>query len=656
MTGLNHITVSFSARFSGKSPGRMLVCMLVLWLGLAAHTAIAQTMPRPAGLEPGIAFWQRVFAEVTTDQALAHDKRHLGIVYEKVDLPPSASASKRRRIFKSVRGRYSGILNTLADGKRSQLTATEARVLSLWPENVSNAELRRAAGNIRMQQGLADRFHAGLVRSGQWQDFIREKLAEAGVPESLSALPHVESSFNPKARSNVGASGMWQFTRSTGRRFMQIDYVVDERRDPYLSSEAAAKLLQYNYSILKSWPLAITAYNHGVAGMRRAVKRVGTEDIDVIIEKYTGRAFGFASRNFYVAFLAALEVEQNAEQHFGPVQRMQPQQDLVVTMPDYMPLQALGAALGVTSDQLGSWNPALMPAVLNGSKYVPKGFRLRVPKSVVQQPVSRLIASIPAAQRYADQTPDMFHKVERGDSLSVIAARYRTSVSELVALNGLRSRHRIRAGQVLRLPYSGPSAPLPADASQYIVRRGDTLGEIARRAGVSETELMAYNSLSNRNRIYVGQVLQLGGQTVADKPAAPIVVVDREQPVAPVVVAGSGEDSLPMALPAVIVEAAEDQQQAFVGQSAEPAVQVVQPAALLADPSDYLVADDGSIEVQAEETLGHYADWLGVKTQRLRDWNGYSFRRPVVIGHRIKLKFGEVSRELFVQRRLAHHR
>ena len=95
------------------------------------------------------------------------------------------------------------------------------------------------------------------------------------MPAALVALPHVESSYNPIARSFVGAAGLWQFTRSTGRRFMQIDHVVDERRDPFLSSVAAASLLQYNYSILKSWPLAITGYNHGVAGMRRAVKKFG---------------------------------------------------------------------------------------------------------------------------------------------------------------------------------------------------------------------------------------------------------------------------------------------------------------------------------------------------------------------------------------------
>ena len=127
---------------------------------------------------------------------------------------------------------------------------------------------------MRFQQGLADRFHAGLVRSGQWRDHIQKSLRAAGVPEELAALPHVESSFDPNARSFVGAAGLWQFTGDTGRRFMQIDQAVDERRDPYESSDAAARLLKYNYSMLNTWPLAITAYNHGTAGMRRAVDQM----------------------------------------------------------------------------------------------------------------------------------------------------------------------------------------------------------------------------------------------------------------------------------------------------------------------------------------------------------------------------------------------
>ena len=134
-------------------------------------------------------------------------------------------------------------------------------------------------------------------------------------------LPHVESSFNPRAYSKVGAAGLWQFMRSTGRRYMRIDGAVDDRLDPFRSTEAAAQLLAYNYRVLGTWPLALTAYNHGTAGMRRAKETLGTDDIVRIVRNYTSRTFGFASRNFYVSFLAALEIDRNPEKYFGSLQK-----------------------------------------------------------------------------------------------------------------------------------------------------------------------------------------------------------------------------------------------------------------------------------------------------------------------------------------------
>ena len=189
--------------------------------------------------------------------------------------------------------------------------------------------------------GVADRFRAGFVRSGLWMAHIRSSLAEAGVPAALAALPHVESSFDPGVYSLVGASGLWQFTRATGKHYLTIDYVVDERRDPFISSEAAARLLRDNYDKLDSWPLAITAYNHGITGMRRAVRTLGTKDIEKIVRNYEGRSFGFASRNFYVAFLAAADIEANPSRYLGKLKREAPRQEMVVTLPHYVSVKAL---------------------------------------------------------------------------------------------------------------------------------------------------------------------------------------------------------------------------------------------------------------------------------------------------------------------------
>jgi membrane-bound lytic murein transglycosylase D len=484
-----------------------LLLTAICWVASAQAEALFE---RPPGLEQDVEFWRRVFTEIDTNQAFLHDSRHLEVIYEVVQVPDDASATIRRRIADLARERYRKVLRKLAVSDRSNLDAIEQRVLDMWPDDVSSAELKEAVGRIRFQGGLSDRFREGLERSGAWKPHIIAELEEHGVPQELAALPHVESSFNPEAHSHVGASGLWQFTRPTGRRFMQVDHIADERRDPFLSSTAAAKLLAYNYDQLKSWPLAITAYNHGVGGMRRAAKQIGAADINRINKEYKGRSFGFASRNFFVAFLAAMEVEQSAHIYFGEVERHKPEALLILEMQSYVPAATLVESLGLSVDVVKQYNPALLDPVWQGNKHVPKGYLLRIPDSAAVQSMDQLMAALPAGKQYGKQLPDLFHKVRSGESLSVIAQRYDTSTRELVALNNLKSRHRIRIGQRLRLPVTDPAVIVAdADADTYTVKFGDSLSVIAQRVGISEKSLMLLNGLANKNRIYVGQVLVL---------------------------------------------------------------------------------------------------------------------------------------------------
>jgi membrane-bound lytic murein transglycosylase D len=201
---------------------------------------------------------------------------------------------------------------------------------------VSPILLKEATERIRFQLGQADRFKEGLIRSSTWETHIAETFANRGLPPELAVLPHVESSFNAAAYSKVGAAGLWQFMRSTGRRYMRVDDAVDERLDPYRATEAAAQLLAYNYRVLGSWPLALTAYNHGAAGMRRARETVGTDDFVKINRTYNSRTFGFASRNFFPSFLAALTIDENPEKYFGALDRRPEQKFREVTMPAYV--------------------------------------------------------------------------------------------------------------------------------------------------------------------------------------------------------------------------------------------------------------------------------------------------------------------------------
>jgi len=636
---------------------------------LSGHL-VAQQLPRPPEIEPDIRFWTRVYTEVDTDGGFIHDDRYLDVVYRTLRFDEHASQRSRQNevdaAFESIRG----TLATLAGGKRDNLTPEERRVLSLWPADVSNRTLASAGDRLRWQRGQSDRFRAGLIRAGRWKPYIHEVLREEGVPIELAALPHVESSFDPTAYSRAGAAGMWQFIRSTGLRYMRIDHIVDDRRDPFFSSAAAARLLRDNYEVLQDWALAITAYNHGQAGMRNAVRATGTDRIEVILREYDGRLFGFASRNFYVAFLAAVDVDANAEAHFGPLDPDPEADTLVMNVPDFVTVSTLADAFGVSHGLLRSWNPALTSAVWSEEKFVPSGFRLRIPANVAPDAAGRM-AGIPATLRYTAQRPDVLHRVQRGETISGIATRYRVSQNALVEVNNLRSRNFIREGQVLRLPGSNGARPitlaqrdgLPSgDGDTYIVRAGDSIDRIARMYGVSAADLLARNAIPDADRIYIGQELIVGGAVDASPAATtgqppsgePVAQQERvvlaEAPEEPAAAAGS--ESVPQAVAVARAPAMADPD------SADEAVNVLasDQAELAADPSDYLVRADGTIEVQAQETLGHYADWLEIRTQRLRDINGMPFREPVVIGRRLSLDFSVVSPDEFEVRRVAYQR
>lgn len=568
--------------------------LLVLFLPISVQAADA--FPQPAELQRDVDFWVSIFTDYTTDQGVLHDSRNLAIVYERVDLPANMDRRERQRRVEKRRVHLQAILRSLASGKRDKLSEEEARVLALWPGGVGNSTLGAAVGQIRYQQGLKDRFRDGLVRAGRWRDFIETELRALGVPVELAALPHVESSYNPDARSHVGASGIWQFTRSTGRRFMRIDHVVDERNDPFAASRAAGKLLAYNYSITGNWPMAITAYNHGLAGARRAMREFGDDAYADILRNYDGRTFGFASRNFYVAFLAAKQVDQNVETYFPGLVPDRPTDYATFALKDYIAVKDLTAALEVSAQQLAAHNPALQSTVWQGSKHLPKGLTIRLPSNLLGGPAATLLVNVPADAWQASQLPDLFHTVARGDTLSQIADAYNTRVSTLVALNNLSSSNRIRAGQQLRLPAAGP-APAPA-------------------------------------------------AVVAA--AAPLV-----PPTSPVeTVVAANVDAPAIEAPAIVVE----QTPAALAEGLAASLLGTIQDALLSDPSDYSVADDGTIEVHPLETLGHYGDWLEIRTQRLRDINGLAFRTPVEVGKRLRLDLSSVDAKTFEDRRVAFHR
>jgi len=502
---------------------RALFALLLLFPCFRLHASTE--FPEPASLRPAVNFWIDVYTKVSTDQGYVHDDENLAVVYETLELPPYASREERERQVTAAKRRVSAALTSLGRGKRSGLTTTEAEALAAWPADTSSRTFSQAAQRVRFQLGQSDRFREGLVRSGQWKPHIRSVLAQYGLPQELEVLPHVESSFNPAAYSKVAAAGMWQFMPATARQYMRVDNIVDERMDPFISTEGAARLLKSNYKVTGTWPLALTSYNHGPGGMVRASKAVGTDDIGVIVQKYKGQAFGFASRNFYASFLAALEVDRNPGRYMSRLQLDAPTDYDVLTVEDYISAPALARSAGISLAELKEHNPALREPVWSGEKYIPRGYELRIPAAQLQRPLENTVSSLSGSARLSHQKPDRVHRVARGDSLSTIARRYGTSVSKLMALNGLHN-HSIRTGKTLILPgtvqqealtaeqVASTRARLSAGNSQkagkpqeYVIRSGDSLWSIARRFKVSTRQLQAWNDISAKQHIKPGQKL-----------------------------------------------------------------------------------------------------------------------------------------------------
>ena len=288
-----------------------------------------------------------------------------------------------------------------------------------------------------------------------------------GLPRELAALPHVESSFNTYAYSKVGAAGMWQFMRGTGRRFLRIDAAVDERLDPYRATEAAASFLEQNYIVLGSWPLALTAYNHGPGGMKRAQEQLGTSDIVTIVRKYNSRSFGFASRNFYVAFLAALEIDSDPEKFFGPIRRNATDTSVVLEVPAFVPASRIAAVLDLDREDLRRLNPSLLPSVWQ--RRAARAARLRVARADARSISARCSAKLSGGERYDAQVAETQHRVRNGETLSAIATRYGTSIAAIAELNNLDRPYRIRVGQVLDAAWH----PRPGARSGRRIERKD---------------------------------------------------------------------------------------------------------------------------------------------------------------------------------------
>jgi membrane-bound lytic murein transglycosylase D len=393
-----------------------------VFIGEALAGSNTEEFPEFPHIRNNVDFWEKIYATYSLNTAVIHDQDDLTKIYEVVNLIDHELPDARRinnNHLNSIKEKYSQILLRLSSGHPPE-TRDESRVANMFHGPSAYKAMRFAADNIRAQNGQRERFLEGVARSSMYLGKIRQIFREYGLPADLAYLPHVESSFNYQAYSKCGAAGIWQFTRSTGKQYMRIDHRVDERRDPLISTRAAAKLLKKNYEALGSWPLAITAYNYGTAGMVRAAQSHGS--YENIFRNYNEGYFKFASRNFYSEFLAARKL---AKELGGGYSRKTD----VFNRSHYSTTQdSVNFGQLRTTSKDGQANRFATPSLSRSTAQIKK------------------TESPPRLRIYT---------VKNGDTVYSIATTNNISTERLCRLNNISPKVILRAGQNLRIPVQG---------------------------------------------------------------------------------------------------------------------------------------------------------------------------------------------------------
>ncbi|HEC27002.1 MAG TPA: LysM peptidoglycan-binding domain-containing protein [Gammaproteobacteria bacterium] len=616
--------------------GRFLVpALFVLWVFPQAASAdhllgqhdlqCDKIFPCPDELKQRVSFWIDVFTQYGDDTIVLHDSRHPDRVYKVIKTSAQCSRRREARSIKNAKSKLRKQILQIADKRAKGITtfSGEEKHLAELLKNDKLSEIRKAAKRIRCQGGVADQFHEALERHDEYGPMVVKTLKQAGLPTDIQYLPFVESSYRPTAYSRVGAAGMWQIMPRTARILgLKISSTVDERLDPVLASGAATryfldsrKKLGDKARTIKSskkhslYPYVITSYNYGAAGMLRAMDKVGADYMDVL-NKYKARGFQTAVKNFYASFLAARHVAQNVDKYYPDHKMGQPLAMDVVTIKTAVSTDRLMTVFSVSESTLKKYNTSLMRLVWSGRRFVPRGYKLKLPKSTDgrSEQVAKLNSMRAEEPKYAEYS----YRVRRGDTACGIARKESVSCRELILLNNLGRRAFIRAGQIIIIP------GIPTKVAKKKVSK-------PAKKTVKKAEKQPVKVVLAKNKIRIEpekqiENKQLSAVAVSPIPRRPEPVI-KSIPNVPESIFGVGDDLL---------------------------IQLSKKAGKIRY----------SIVVEPDESLGLFANWMGIRyTSRIRKMNKIKKSRKVRIGKVIYLPVKSTAqREKFNQQRLDYHR
>lgn len=341
-----------------------------------------------------VRFWETIFQRYDSSAVVIHDLDEPLAMIDVIKFDhymqtngtvTNIASSDQTELVKRYIQRYEVAIERFAKLKEKALSfgPIEKRVFDVYQKDPATlARLYRGDVRLRGQAGLSDTFLIAAKRAQEYLPYMEDVFRKNALPIQLTRLPFVESMFNLAARSKVGASGIWQFMPGTAREFMTVNSLVDERNNPYKATVGAAKLFWTNFNELGSWPLAVTAYNHGRGGMSRAVKELGTTQLGTIITRYRSPSFGFASKNFYSEFLAAANTYARLQKE-GKIPRSKPSTKVeMVALVKPLSVSQISEITKLSPDKIAEFNPCLSSAAISSfaDRPLPRRYVIRLPR------------------------------------------------------------------------------------------------------------------------------------------------------------------------------------------------------------------------------------------------------------------------------------
>lgn len=415
----------------------------------------------------------------------------------KLDIPPDSPLIQEKND-----------LRLLIAQRIQEIYASRLRTVGVNHQAIPLVENQWVENEIKIFQTKEREFFEKAYRlSGRYRPIILEELKKTGLPEELSWMPLIESGFNVRAFSRARALGLWQFIASTGYRYgLNRDRWIDERMDPIKSTRAAVKYLSELHSLFGDWTTALASYNCGEFKVQKVLNSQPKNYLDNFWDLYI--MLPRETARFVPRLIAALLIINNPQKYDFVLPELDPPLEFEeISLNQPVRLSSLAKALELKDEDLSPLNPELRHQATPDNEYI-----LKVPPGCGERALLAL-SSLP--NWIPPEATFNLHYVRRGETLSGIAQRYRTSVSAIVRLNGISRVHLIKPGQRLKVPaYGGTSStsPPPLELMKdgenliYIVKKGDSLYQIARAFGATPEKIKQGNDLQS-NILQEGQKL-----------------------------------------------------------------------------------------------------------------------------------------------------